>query len=115
MDNTRRTIGSLSVGDVVLTLGVMCLVTDAPTVTTHSGGRTYMTRALVLNAGDRVIPLSWLCDDAWVQGVGWTSDPAVTYAGRWTLQGNDHAHVSVIDSGKTAADFGLAPHSKAHR
>jgi hypothetical protein len=92
-----RTVGSLQVGEIVGAHGMRLLVTDAPTLGTHAGGRTYWTRALVLNR-----------DDPQTDAVphGWTAQPDGSH--RWALQGNDLGTVGVLVYGPHLPN---APHA----
>lgn len=107
----------LQIGDVVDTHnGIRCLIDRAPIKSASHvdrDGGVFYTHALVLNAGDLVysaatgrgiMGLRFLCEDTWVEGKGWVGN----YSGRWTIQGNDGVRVSIVATGKTAADFGLA-------
>lgn len=107
----------LRIGDVVDTQdGIRCLIDRAPIKSSaheDRDGGVFYTHALVLNAGDLVhnaatgygiMGLHFLCEGTWVEGEGWVDH----YSGRWTIQGNDGVRVSIVATGKTAADFGLA-------
>lgn len=107
----------LQIGDVVDTRdGIRCLIDRAPIKSASHvdrDGGVYYTHALVLNAGDLVynaatgrgiMGLGFLCEGSWTDERGWVD----AYSGRWTIQGNDGVRVSIVATGKTAADFGLA-------
>jgi len=88
------TPGQLVVGDIVSAHGMVLLVTDMPERTNHPGGRTFVTRAIVLNreaVSADVIPFGWTRGDP-KRGPAYRHESTDEHY--WTLQGNDLAGVA---------------------
>src|SRR4051812_40215367 len=84
-DYVTKTPGELVPGELVSMSGLVCLITDAPTLSkAHAGGRTFWTDALVINRAE----VSSDCVP-----YGFTSRRGEH---RWTFQGNDLARVAVL-------------------
>ena len=81
-------------GDVVVTDGGLRCLIDRPLElsTSHPGGNTRYTQALVLNRDDvpnRLVPVGWTAD--WKRNAKYEPRPHDGQH-RWTIQGNDLAH-----------------------
>jgi hypothetical protein len=90
----------LSMGDLVLCHGMLCLIDqpieskDYPAMGTAAGPKVYWTRALVTNVAE--------LSDQWLVGVTreyepWPNRHVPTGEHRWTIQGNDLATWSVVE------------------
>jgi hypothetical protein len=87
----KYTTSQLKLGDVVLNHGMRILL-DTPAVTFPNPGTTvcYSWVGTVLNPEEAVkegIPRTFLCEDRYVDGEGWTR----VQTNRWNVQGNDLA------------------------